>query len=140
VKKKIKTKNSYFIELPVISEKNRGNLCFGEIKKQIPFDIKRFYYIFDVPPKTNRAQHAHKTTKQVLFCINALVRIKLDDGVNKDEIILSKPNEGIFLGEMLWTEVTNFQRDTILLVLASDFYKENDYIRDYKIFKEYFKK
>ena len=75
-----------------------------------------------------------------MFCINALVRIKLDDGVNKDEIILSKPNEGIFLGEMLWTEVTNFQRDTILLVLASDFYKENDYIRDYKIFKEYFKK
>lgn len=138
MKKKIKTKNSYFIELPVISEKDRGNLCFGEIKKQIPFEIKRFYYIFNVPMGANRGQHAHKTTKQALFCINGSVKIKLDDGLNKDEIILSKPNEGVLLGEMLWAEVTDFQEHAILLVLASDFYKEEDYIRNYQDFRKCF--
>lgn len=138
MEKKIKTKNSYFIELPVISEKDRGNLCFGEIKKQIPFEIKRFYYIFNVPMGANRGQHAHKTTKQALFCINGSVRIKLDDGLNKDEIILSKPNEGVLLGEMLWAEVTDFQEHAILLVLASDFYKEEDYIRNYQDFRKCF--
>lgn len=140
MKKKIKTKNSYFIELSVISEKNRGNLYFGEIKKQIPFEIKRFFYILDVPSIKLRGDHAHKNTEQILFCLKGSVKIKLDDGVHKDTVFLAKPNIGVFLGKMLWVKMTNFQKDTVLLTLCSDFYKEKDYIRDYKIFKEYLKK
>lgn len=137
--KRIKTKKSYFIELPVVSEKNRGNLCFGEVQKHIPFPIKRFYFIFGVPFKESRGDHANKNTEQVLFCLNGSVKLKLDDGTNKDTVFLSKPNIGIFLGKMLWRKITGFKKNTILLVLASDFYKEEDYIKDYKVFKSSFK-
>jgi len=134
--RRLKTKNSYFVELPLRIEKKRGNLCFGEAKRHIPFAIKRFYYVFDVPSKESRGGHAHKKTKQVLFCLRGSIRVELDDGVNKDIIFLSKPNIGIFLGKMLWHKMTNFKKDTILLILTSEFFNEKDYIRNYNIFKK----
>lgn len=140
MKKRIKTKNSCFVELPIKAEEKRGNLCFGEAKRHIPFTIKRFYYVFGVPSEETRGNHAHKKTEQVLFCLNGSVKVELDDGVNKDMIFLSKPNMGIFLGKMLWHKMTNFKKDTILLVVASDFFSEKDYIRDYSVFRKLSKK
>lgn len=134
--KKLKTKNSYLIQLPLIAERNRGNLSFCENKKQIPFNIKRVYWIYKVPVNQKRGGHAHKKTEQVLFCLQGSIRIELDDGIHKDSIILNNPNIGIFLGRMLWHEMEDFQKNTILLILASDFYKEKDYIRDYNTFKK----
>ena len=134
MKKKIKIKNSYFIELPLISEREKGSLCFGEVKKQIPFEIKRFFYIFNLNSAKIRGDHAHKSTEQVLFCLKGSAKIELDDGTNKKTILLKEPNTGIFLGKMVWVKMTDFQKDTVLLVLCSDLYKEKDYIRDYNDF------
>jgi dTDP-4-dehydrorhamnose 3,5-epimerase-like enzyme len=134
--KKLKTKNSYLVQLPLIAERNRGNLSFCESKKQIPFNIKRVYWIYKVPVNQKRGGHAHKKTEQVLFCLQGSIRIELDDGIHKDSIILNNPNIGIFLGRMLWHKMEDFQKNTILLILASDFYKEKDYIRDYNTFKK----
>jgi dTDP-4-dehydrorhamnose 3,5-epimerase-like enzyme len=138
--KKFKTKNSYVIQLPLMAEKKRGNLSFCENKKQAPFDIKRVYWIYKVPAGQRRGGHAHKETEQVLFCLQGSIKIKLDDGTHKDNIILNKPNIGIFLGRMLWHEMEGFKKNTILLVLASKLYDEKDYIRDYNIFKKIIKK
>jgi len=133
--KKLKTKNTYLIEIPIITEVNRGSLCFGEIKKQIPFDVKRFYCILDVPPEQSRGNHAHYKGEQVIFCLKGSVKVKVDDGYKKDEVVLNKPNVGVFIGNMVWNKLTNFHKDTILLSLRADVYNEADYIRDYKKFK-----
>ncbi len=133
---KLKVQNSYLIPIPSIIERNRGNLLFCEIKKQIPFIIKRVYWIYNVPPKQDRGKHAHKKTEQVLICLKGSIKIELDDGICKDSIILNNPRTGIFLGKMLWHTMKNFKKDTILLVLASKYYDEKDYIRDYNNFKK----
>lgn len=136
----MKTKNAYLIKIPLIKEKGRGNLCFGEVQKHIPFLIKRFYCIFNVPEGQSRGNHANKNTEQILFCLKGSVKVELDDGINRDIVYLSEPNVGIFLGKMLWRKMSEFKKETILLVLASDFHKENDYIQDYNVFKKYFEK
>lgn len=128
----IKTKLSTIIEIPKI--RDEGFLCFAEEKNHIPFSIKRFYYIYDVENNAVRGRHAHKETQQVLFCINSSIKIILDNGKEKEEVILNKPNQGIFLDKMMWHDMVDFKKDTILLVIASDIYNENDYIRDYDNF------
>lgn len=140
MRRKIKIKNAYFIKLPLIAEKERGSLCFGEVKKAIPFTIKRFFYIFNVPKGKSRGDHANKKTDQVLLCLKGKVKIELDDGTNRDKLILTKPNFGIFVGKMIWRRMIFLEENTILLVLASDYYNKNDYIRNYEDFKKYFKK
>jgi dTDP-4-dehydrorhamnose 3,5-epimerase-like enzyme len=127
-----KTRLSYIIEIPKIQDE--GFLCFAEEKKHIPFPIKRFYYIYDVENGAIRGKHAHKETQQVLFCLKGSIKIILDNGKEKEEIILSNPNQGIFLDKMMWHDMVDFQKDTILLIVASDVYDENDYIRDYDNF------
>lgn len=135
MRNKLKTKNSYLIKIPLLVEGKRGNLSFCEVKGQIPFNIKRVYWIYNVSSKKSRGGHAHRKTEQVLFCINGSVRIEVDDGINKDVFILAKPNIGIFLGKMVWHSMMDFKKNSVLLVLASEFFKEADYIRDYNIFK-----
>lgn len=132
----LKIKNSYLVTLPLKLDKKRGGLCFAEAKRNIPFAIRRAYWIFNVPSKEQRGNHAHKKTEQVLFCLQGSIKIELDNGVHKDSIILDKPNIGIFLGRMLWHKMDNFKKNTILLILASEFFKETDYIRDYNTFKK----
>lgn len=127
-----KTKLSYLIELPKIQDE--GFLCFAEGNKHIPFPIKRFYYIFDVDDGAIRGKHAHKETQQVLFCLRGSIKIILDNGSEKEEIILDKPNQGIFLDRMMWHDMIDFKKDTLLLIMASDVYKEEDYIRNYENF------
>lgn len=130
----LKTKLSYIIEIPKIQDE--GFLCFMEGKNHIPFQIKRIYYIFDVIKNAVRGKHTHKKTKQVLFCIRGSITIILDNGKDKEAITLNKPNQGLFLDAMMWHEMVAFKEGTVLLVVASDVYKEEDYIRNYKTYLE----
>jgi len=111
-------------------------LCFAQTPGQIPFDIKRIYYIFSAIPGLPRGKHAHKTTRQVLFCIKGKVRMVVDDGEDREEIVLTNPEDGIMLEPMVWHEMLDMDKNTILLVLASKVFEPGDYIRDYKQFKD----
>ncbi len=127
--KVIKTKISKIIEIPKVTDE--AYLAFAEGNRHIPFNIKRFYFIYDVNDNAIRGKHAHHKNKQVLFCIKGKIKVILDNGVEREEVILDKPNKGIFLDKMTWHEMVEFKKNTILLVLASEYYKEQDYIRDY---------
>ncbi|HIF9071201.1 TPA: sugar 3,4-ketoisomerase [Photobacterium damselae] len=109
----------------------RGGLISLEQNKNIPFDIKRVYYIFDTKDNVARGFHAHKKLQQVAVCLKGSCRFIMDDGINKDEVTLDRPNIGILIDVMQWHEMYDFSSDCVLLVLASDYYDELDYIRDY---------
>ena len=117
----------------------RGGLIALEENKNIPFKIKRVYYIFDTKNGVRRGFHAHKNLEQVLICVNGSCEILLDDGKEKSIIKLENRNEGLFIEKMVWREMFNFSADCVLMVLASDYYDEKDYIRDYNEFKNYLK-
>ena len=134
----IKTKLSYIIEVPKI--KDEGILCFMEGLNHVPFPIKRVYFIYDVIKNAVRGKHAHKKTKQVIFCVNGSITIILDNGRAKEEITLDNPNQGLFLDAMMWHEMVDFQNNTILLVIASENFNETDYIRNYPEFLGYLNK
>ena len=112
----------------------RGSLISLEAMKNIPFNIKRVYYIFGVDPKLPRGYHAHKELQQVLVCVSGSCKVILDDGNVKSEYMLDKPDKGLFVGKMFWREMHDFSEDCILMVLASEYYEEEDYIRDYEEF------
>ena len=116
---------------------SRGQLVSLEEKKEIPFDIKRVYYIYDTLPGVRRGFHAHKALKQLLICVHGSCKILLDDGSEKEIVVLDKPYEGIFVESDMWREMYDFSPDAVLLVLASEVYNEEDYIRDYDLFLEY---
>lgn len=114
-----------------------GMLSFLEANRDIPFDIKRVYYIYDVAPGERRGFHAHKKLQQVLICIHGSCTVLMDDGVEKKNVVLDCHNEGLYVGPMAWHEMYDFSDGAVLLVLASDYYDENDYIRDYNAFVQY---
>lgn len=111
-------------------------LYFAQHPNQIPFKIKRVYYIIGASTKFPRGYHAHKKTRQIIFCIKGSINLILDDGGNREEFFLDKPNIGVLIENMIWHEMTDFKRNTILLVLASKEFDEKDYIRDYEQFKK----
>jgi dTDP-4-dehydrorhamnose 3,5-epimerase-like enzyme len=117
-----------------INGDSRGNLISIEQKKNIPFDIKRVYYIFDTKEGVRRGFHAHKNLKQTLIAIKGSCKILLNDGKSKEIISLDSPDKGLLIKEIVWREIYDFSSDCIVLVLASDFYDESDYIRDYNEF------
>lgn len=119
-----------------INGDSRGSLVALENNKEIPFDVKRVYYIFDTTSGVKRGFHAHKNLEQVLVCVKGSCNIVLDDSVSRTEVCLDSPTKGLFIKSMIWREMYNFSNDCVLMVLASDHYKKNDYISDYKIFKE----
>lgn len=127
-----KTRLSHLINLPKI--KDEGYLSFVEGENHIPFEIKRVYYIYDTVKNAVRGRHAHKKTKQALFCIRGSVTIVLDNGLEREEITLSNPNMGIYLDAMMWHDMIDFSKDAVLMVLASSEYDEGDYIREYTEF------
>lgn len=138
---KIKVKNSGVTHLQFYDDFPDGNLVIGEAKKNIPFEIKRVYYINNLFNKVAvRGKHAHKKLEQIIFCINGSFELKLDDGTTKQTITLDNPYYGIRLGPLLWHTMSKFSRDCVILVLANDYYKEKDYLRDYKEFIEFLKK
>ena len=126
-------RNNSLINIPEIFDD--CNLYFAQTKQHIPFSIKRIYYIIQSNVKLPRGFHAHKKTKQMLFCIQGKIKIILDDGKTRESIILDKPNQGLLIDKMIWHEMHEFKKNTILLVLASQKFNPADYIRDYEKFK-----
>ena len=112
----------------------RGQLVALEEYKDSPFQIKRVYYMYDTGKGVRRGYHAHKSLEQILICIHGSCKILLDNGQEKKVVPLEKPYEGLYISNNIWREMFDFSPDAVLLVLASDFYNEEDYIRDYEEF------
>lgn len=116
----------------------RGKLCFIEQFKDTPFNIKRVYYMYDVPTKITRGAHAHKRISQILVAINGSFTIELTDGREKVIYQLNNPKEGLLIPPGIWSNIYDFSKASTCMVLASDFYDEKEYIRDYEEFlREY---
>lgn len=120
------------IDIPKISDP-RGNLSVIE-KDCIPFKFKRVYYLYDVPSDAYRGGHAHKEQLEFLIALSGSFDVILDDGKNRSKLMLNKPNKGLLIPAGIWRELDNFSSGTVCLVLASDEFDENDYIRDHKEF------
>jgi len=116
---------------------SRGSLIALEANKEIPFEIKRVYYIFDTKEGVVRGHHAHKALEQILICVSGSCTIVMDDGKERIEFVLNKPDIGLYVGPKMWHEMKDFSPGAVLLVLASDLYNEADYIRNYNEFLEY---
>ena len=113
----------------------RGNLVVAEGDgMDIPFDIKRVFYMYGSDPDIIRGQHANRQTEFVLINVSGSSKVLVDDGSSKEVIILDKPRMGLYMGPMIWKEMYDFSADSVLLVLASEHYQEQEYIRDYQEF------
>lgn len=123
------------IQFPKIRDV-RGNLTFIEGSRHIPFPIRRVYYLYDVPSGESRGGHAHKQHLECLIATSGSFTVTLDDGVERKEIVLNRPDVGLYSPRMIWRELTNFSSGAICLVLASEKYDENDYYRNYDDFLE----
>ena len=117
----------------------RGQLISLEEYKDIPFGIKRVYYMYDTGVGVTRGFHAHKSLQQILVCIHGSCKIKLDNGREKKVVLLEKPYEGLYVSNIMWREMYDFSPDAVLMVLASELYDESDYIRNYDEFLKYVK-
>ncbi len=129
------------IILKQVVDSHDGVLSIAESKSEIPFQIKRVYHIYDFKVlKSKRGFHAHKKLQQVIFAISGSFTLTIDDGKNKTAHLLNNPNEGILIDNKIWHTMKDFSDNCIILVFASDFYEESDYIRKYKDFIKYIKK
>ncbi|MBQ3384057.1 MAG: WxcM-like domain-containing protein [Erysipelotrichaceae bacterium] len=116
---------------------DRGQLVALEQFKDIPFSVKRVYYMYDTTPGVTRGKHAHKCLQQIMICIHGSCKVLLDNGEEREIVVLDKPNEGILISNDIWREMYDFSPDAVLMVLASELYDESDYIRDYEQFLKY---
>ena len=116
---------------------DRGQLVALEEMKEVTFDIKRVYYMYDTTEGVTRGRHAHKALEQILICVHGSCKILLDNGEEKVVVPLDKPNEGLYVSNVMWREMFDFSEDAVLMVLASELYDEEDYIRDYDEFLKY---
>lgn len=121
------------IELPKITDP-RGNLSFIEGGQQIPFDIKRVYYLYDVPGGSDRGSHAHKNLHQFIVAMSGSFDVVLDDGKEEKRFHLNRSYYGLYVCPMMWRNLDNFSSGSVCMVLASDYYDESDYYRDYDQF------
>jgi dTDP-4-dehydrorhamnose 3,5-epimerase-like enzyme len=119
--------------LPMVSDL-RGNLSFAEYEQSLPFIPKRYFLVFDVPSKDVRGEHAHRECHQFLVCVKGSCSVVVDDGQNRAEVLLNSPNLGLHVPPWVWATEYKYSQDAVLLVLASDVYKAEDYIRDYDVF------
>ena len=117
----------------------RGSLIAFENNNNVPFDIKRVFYIFDTKGYIARGCHANKRSKFLLVVINGSCRVKIDDGEKQTDLLLNNPNKALFLNNMVWKEMYEFSYNAILMVLANEYYDENEYIRDYDQFLQLIK-
>jgi len=118
------------IDLPKITDQ-RGNLTFVESGHHIPFDIKRVYYLYDVPGGSERGGHAHKELQQLIIAMSGSFDVVLDDGTEKKRFHLNRSYYGLYVPTMLWRELDNFSSGAVCMVLASNHYDEKDYYREY---------
>lgn len=121
------------IDLPKIHDP-RGNLTFIENSSQIPFDIRRVYYMYDVPGGSERGSHAHKHLHQFIVAMSGSFDVELDDGRAKKRFHLNRSHYGLYVCPLMWRLLDNFSSGAVCLVLVSDLYSEKDYIRDYDAF------
>ena len=121
------------INLPKIHDP-RGNLTFIEGTKHIPFDIKRVYYLYDVPGGAERGGHAHKDLHQIIIAIAGSFDVVINDGSDMQRFHLNRSYFGLYVCPMIWRELDNFSSGSVCLVLASDYFSEADYIRDFTQF------
>ena len=129
--------NYKIIDIPKINN-IKGNIGVVE-NDTIPFDVKRVYYLFDVPSGTKRGGHAHKKLKQVILAISGSFDVVLKDGKSKEIITLNKPDKGLLIENNIWRELENFSSGSVCLVLASEEFSENDYIRSYMEYLSFLK-
>ncbi len=123
-------KDCKVINLPRLTDP-RGNLTFIEGNRHIPFDIKRIYYLYDVPGGSERGGHAHKALSQLIIAISGTFDVILSDGCDKKRFHLNRSFQGLYVCPMLWRELDNFSSGSVCLVLASNVYDETDYYRNY---------
>lgn len=117
-----------------INGDERGSLIALESLKNIPFAIKRVYYLFDTKDGVQRGFHAHRVLNQLLVCVSGSCSVLIDNGMEKEVVNLTENNVGLVIGPMLWREMFNFSSNCVLMVLADDYYNESDYIRNYDEF------
>lgn len=121
------------IDLTIMGDE-RGGLIALEENHNVPFDVKRVYYIFSTKKDVRRGYHAHKNLKQLAICTSGSCTFLLDNGLTQEHITLSSPKQGLLIEGLIWREMYNFSEDCVLMVLADDYYNADDYIRDYAIF------
>jgi len=131
--------NACLHEIPA-HEDSRGSLIAIEGMRTLPFPISRAYYIYNTIPGIRRGAHAHKELKQIMISVSGSCKILVDDGREKNDFVLDSPHTGLFVGPGNWREMYDFSPDCVLLVLASEYYTESDYIRNYEDFLAYVKK
>lgn len=131
------TTNWRLLDLPIIKEP-RGNLSFVEgCGRHLPFEIKRIYYLYDIPADAQRGAHGHKNLQQLILAISGSFEILLDDGSLKETFQLRKPWQGLYIQGGTWREIRSFSAGAVCVVLASDYYDEDDYLRDYNNFLKF---
>ena len=121
------------ISIPTIKD-HRGNLCFVENKQEIPFSIKRIFYVYDIPSGSIKGSHAHRSLEQFIIVMSGSFDIVLDDGVKIKTFHLNEPSVGLYIPPMVWSSQENFSAGCCYVVLTSDKYSESDYIRNYEQF------
>jgi hypothetical protein len=124
------------IDLPKNHQLN-GNLTSITNGVEVPFDVKRIYYLYDVPGGNSRGGHAHKALHQIMIALSGSFSVTLDDGQNKKTFMLNQPYQGLLIPPGLWRDLDNFSSGSICMVLASELYDEEDYFRDYNNFLDY---
>jgi dTDP-4-dehydrorhamnose 3,5-epimerase-like enzyme len=122
------------INFPKVTD-YRGNLSFIEENKHVPFDIKRVYYLYDVPSGATRGGHAHRKLQQLVIALSGSFDVVLDDGYKKQKFFLNRPHYGLYISSKVWRELENFSSNSVALVLVSELYDEADYVREYDDFK-----
>lgn len=125
-------KNTQLIDIPKVHDE-RGSLAVIE-KEVLPFNIKRVYYLYDVPSDSYRGGHAHKDQESVIIALSGSFEVIIDDGNSRKRIMLNKPTQGLYIPTHIWREIDNFSSGAVCLVLASTHYNENEYVRDYDAF------
>lgn len=123
-----------FHQLPRVTD-IRGSLTVGEFERSVPFPVKRYFMVFDVPSAETRGEHAHRQCHQFLICVRGTCSVVADDGVHRQEFLLNSPDIGLHLPPMVWGIQYKYSHDALLLVFASHYYENEDYIRDYSEFK-----
>jgi len=126
------------IDLPKINDP-RGNLTFVEARRHIPFDIRRVYYLYDVPGGAERGGHAHKELHQLIIAVSGSFDIHLDDGYSKKTIHMDRSYFGLYVCPLIWRQMDNFSSGAVCMVLASNYFEEADYYRNYDVFIEHTK-
>lgn len=133
------TRSGTFLQIETVSDK-RGSLSFIENCKRAPFEIKRVYYIYDVPSNENRGAHAHKKLRQIFIAISGSFVLKLFNGIREKEYFLNDPSNGLYVGPNIWRTLYKFSSGAVVLVITSKEYDKDDYIRNIKQYKKYIAK